>query len=134
MLFSRSPSDESLQCEADGTLAKPLAPEDVRAGDYVAVLHVIHEWPAFFWTCDTTLGQQEELLRVKMLPEKSGVPLKVKAICLPFVLVKHPKGKQLTLDVRRYRLARLGPVFARAAWKSLRPKKKAAAANPTESK
>jgi len=108
----------------ESTLAKSLAPEDVRVGDFVTQLHEIREWPAFFWFCDSTYEQREELLRIRLLPEKSGIPLKVEAVCLPFVLVKPAKGKPFTLDVRRSRLARLSRDYARIAWKSHKKKKR----------
>ena len=52
------------------------------------------------------------------------VPLKVKAICLPFVLVKHPLRGTIALDVRRYQLARLDPAYAELARRSLKQRKK----------
>ena len=110
--------------QAESTLAKSLAPEDVCVGDYVTQLHEIREWPTFFWFCDSTFEQREELLRIRLVPENGGVPLKVKSVCLPFVLVKPAKGKLFTLDVRRSRLARLSKSYARIAWQSHKKKKK----------
>jgi hypothetical protein len=43
--------------------------------------------------------------------------LKVKAICLPYVLVETPKGRHKTLDLRQCRLVRLGDGYAKKAWK-----------------
>ena len=110
--------------QAESTLAKSLAPEDVRVGDFVTPLHEIREWPAFFWFCDSSFDQHQEMLRVSLLPEKSEAPLKVQSVCLPFVLVKPPKGKAFTLDVRRSRLARISKSYARLAWKAQKNKKK----------
>ncbi len=109
---------------AESTLAKSLAPEDVRVGDYVTPLHEIREWPAFFWFCDSSYDQHQEMLRVQLVPENVGSPLKVQSVCLPFVLVKPAKGKPFTLDVRRSRLARLSKSFAHLAWKAKKNKKK----------
>ncbi len=109
---------------AESTLAKSLAPEDVRVGDYVTPLHEIREWPAFFWFCDSSFDQHQEMLRVRLLPENTGAPLKVQSVCLPFVLVKPAKGKAFTLDVRRSRLARISKSYARLARKSQKNKKK----------
>ena len=47
-----------------------------------------------------------------------GLPLKVKAICLPFVFVKKPCGKHRTLDFRQQRLVR-SPDYASVVWKTL---------------
>ena len=109
------------------TLAKSLAPEEICAGDYVAVLHVVHELLALVWCDDLALADRDEVIRLKMLPEESGEPLLVKSVCLPFVLVKDSAGNSRTLDIRRTRLARLDPAFAKASRsvkKSKRKKKK----------
>jgi hypothetical protein len=102
----------------DLTTAKVLAPEDVRAGDYVALLHVIHELPSFFWCGGMGTMRPDEPVRVPFVPNNGGVPLRVRSICLPFILVKAPTGKLRNLDVWRYRLARLDRAHARAAWKA----------------
>jgi hypothetical protein len=102
----------------DLTTAKVLAPEDVRAGDYVALLHVIHELPSFFWCGGMGTMRPDEPVRIPFVPNNGGVPLRVRSICLPFILVKAPTGKLRNLDVRRYRLARLDRAHARAAWKA----------------
>ena len=99
------------------SVAKSLAPEDVRVGDYVAVLHEVCEAPSFWWPCDSTLGQRDEVVRLVFTPRDSGEPLKVCAVCLPFVLVKPAKGKVRALDVRRFQLARLNADYA-ATWKA----------------
>ena len=106
-------------CGADATLAKALAPEEIRAGDYVAQLYVVCELPSFFWDADVSLTPRDQLVRIQFVPEGGGVPLKVKSVCLPYVLVKHPQDGRQTLDVRRVKLARLGTEFAETAWKAL---------------
>ena len=50
----------------------------------------------------------------------SGQPLKVLAVCLPFVLVKGPLSKPRAIDIRQVRLARLDNQYARTAWKVLK--------------
>jgi hypothetical protein len=102
----------------DSKMAKFLAPEDVRAGDYVALLHVVHEIPSFFWCHGMGSIRPDEPVRVTLVPNKAGVPFHVRSVCLPFVLVKGPSGKMRNLDVRRYRLARLDRGHALAAWKA----------------
>ncbi len=79
----------------------------MRAGDYVALLHVIYELPSFFWCGGVGTIRPEEPVRIPFVPDNGGVPLRVRSICLPFILVKAPSGQQRNLDVRRYRLARL---------------------------
>jgi hypothetical protein len=116
-----SQTDEPVTTTAS-TLAKPLAPEEIRAGDFVSPLHVFYDLPSFFWGCDSKLERREELVRLCYLPETGGVPLKVVSVCLPFVLVKQPNGDRQTLDVRKVRLARLNREYAKAAWKQCKKK------------
>ena len=99
-------------------LAKALAPEDVREGDFVSRLHVTAEIPSFLWNADASMLPCHEPIRIQFLPRGAGIPLKVKSVCLPFVLVKLPGGKRRTLDLRECRLARLDRTYAAAAWKA----------------
>jgi hypothetical protein len=112
---------QRLEAQADrshSTLAKSLAPEEIRPGDFVAILHVVCELPSFLWCADASTLPLGEPVRVQFAPEHGGVPLKVKSVCLPFVLVKSPFGDTRSLDVRRYRLARLDKSYATTAWKA----------------
>ena len=102
---------------AEATLAKPLAPEDVRKGDFVGVLYVIYELPSFFWCAESFQIPHDEPVRLQLVPEP-GPPLKVQSVCVPFVFVKDPVGKQKMLDLRKCRLARLDRDFARTIWKA----------------
>ncbi|MDB5335408.1 MAG: hypothetical protein JWN70_1027 [Planctomycetaceae bacterium] len=99
-------------------MAKVLAPEDVRAGDYVAVLHVVCELPSFLWCSDSSTVRLDEPVRVPFMPKQGGVPLRVRSVCLPFILVKAPSGTLRILDVRRQLLARLDRAYARIVWKA----------------
>ena len=99
------------------SLAKALAPEDVRAGDFVAILDEVYELPSFYWD-DGGATPREEMVRIRYTPTSEAVPMKVRAVCLPYVLVKQPCGGKRTLDVRKSRLARLDRGYARSAWKA----------------
>ena len=99
-------------------MAKVLAPEDVRAGDYVAVLHVVYELPSFLWCGDAGTVRLDEPVRIPFMPKQGGVPLRVRSVCLPFILVKSPTGKLHNLDVRRHLLARLDRDHAQIVWKA----------------
>jgi hypothetical protein len=103
---------------AEATLAKVLAPEDVRVGDYVALLHVVCEMPSFWWRDGINATRPEVPVRIPLMVENGGVPLEVRSVCLPFVLVKSPAGELRNLDVRRHGLARLDPRHAMTAWKA----------------
>lgn len=109
--------------DRDTTLAKPLAPEDVRPGDFVAVLDEEYQWPASAWYCDPP-AHADKVIYVRLRPREVSAPLEVIDACLPFVFVKPPKGNGQTLDLRAVRLARLNRDYARRVWASLAPKKK----------
>ena len=101
------------------SLAASVAPEDLKCGDYVAVLKEIIEVPSFHWF-DITPCKRDELVRMQCIPTGSGVPLKINAVCLPFVFVKQPLGQCETIDVRRVQLVRLNEQYARKVRKRLR--------------
>lgn len=105
------------------SLAASVAPEDLQRGDYVAVAAEIHELPSFFWCCDAPGISPEDVVRIQTLPSEAGVPLRIKAICLPFVFVKTPAGDAQPLDVRQVHFVRLRRHYARTAWKALRKQK-----------
>ena len=109
---------------AETSLAKSLAPEDVCVGDYVAPLHERYDFPSFFWCSDAALADRAETVTIRLMARGNNIPLKVKAVCLPFVLVKHPLRGTLTLDVRRYQLARLDPAYAALVIRALKRRKK----------
>ena len=108
----------SSECQAG--LAALVAPEDLRCGDFVAILTVIQEWPSFFWCLDSEWSAREQPVRMERTGTDDCAPLKIKAVCLPFVFVKDTAGKYRTLDVRLCRLARLSPEYAGKVWKTLR--------------
>ena len=103
---------------ADLKTAKVLAPEDVRTGDYVALLQVVQEMPSFWWCGGMGAVRPDEPVRIPFIPKNAGVPYRVRSICLPFILVKSPSGRLHHLDVRRDRLARLDRAHALVAWKA----------------
>ncbi len=105
---------------AEATLAKALAPEEIRRGDFVTPLFVISELPSFWWRSDSWVLPLEEPVRIRFMPPLEGTPLKVLSVCVPFVLVKSAAGEQKTLDLRTCQLARLDRSHARRAWKAIR--------------
>lgn len=124
MRCSQHQSTAKRSVNTDSALAKPLAPEDVRHGDFVAVLHVTCEYPSFYWDADTTLLPHDELVRIQYIPDDAGQALKVKSVCLPFVFAKDSAGERKTLDMRKCRLARLDRTYAKTAWKAERKAKR----------
>ncbi|MHC5008901.1 MAG: hypothetical protein ACYTGF_16260 [Planctomycetota bacterium] len=104
------------------SLASSIAPEDIRRGHYVAVLNVIDQ---YFPCCFDQTGT--EPVNIRMRPQFQMRPLKVIDVCLPFVTLTKVDGSAITLDVRRYELARLDDAYARRVVKRLRaqrPKRK----------
>ena len=93
-------------------------------GDYVSPLHETCDFASFFWCSDASLTDRSETVPIKFVAYNSGVPLKVKAVCLPFVLVKHPVRGTYTLDVRRHQLARLDHDYASMAWDAMKSREK----------
>jgi hypothetical protein len=102
---------------AEATLAKSLAPEDIRPGDFVTPLHLIAEVPSYFWCDDCWTLPRDQLVRIRYTPTAGGLPLKVMSVCLPFVLVKQASGERHTIDSRQCQLARLDHRYAKRAWK-----------------
>jgi hypothetical protein len=110
--------------DQDGELAESLAAEDIRCGDVIAILDVIYEFPSFLWPGESYVLPPDEPVCVRLRSHHTGKPLKVEAICLPYVLVKAPDGCHKTLDVRRCRLVRLSRAYAQKAWKRFRKARK----------
>lgn len=100
-------------------LSATVAAEDLACGDMVAVLHEIAEYPSFLWGRDSQLLAPEQPVRVRWRPLQPGTPLKVVAICLPFVFLRDPRGTYQTVDVRSCELVRLQRDYARLVWRKL---------------
>ncbi|MFM9996332.1 MAG: hypothetical protein ACKVU4_11090 [Phycisphaerales bacterium] len=99
-------------------ISKTLAPEDVRAGDYLGVVGVVLE--LLRWECAPAIpGMGPEVARVVCLPPEEFGPQRVVAVCLPLVLVEDAHGRHRMLDVRQVRLARLTERFGKKAFKRL---------------
>jgi len=92
-----------------GTLARRLAPEEIRAGMHVMVLTQVHECAR--WSGEFGTGITVSLLNTT--PCSGQRPSRVVGVCLPYVLVKTGKGEPYCYDVRTVRLARVGSSFAR---------------------
>ncbi len=75
-------------------LATTLAPEDIRTGAYVAIARLCVEYPSFLWCDGVPSLAADEPVRIEWLPPSGGMPLRVEAVCLPFVLVRSPDGER----------------------------------------
>src|SRR6476660_2205769 len=116
MVSSRE-KDRTSTTAAEATLAKALAPEEIRAGDFVTPLFVIAVVPSYWWCSDEWSLPRDEPVRIRFTSACDGAPLKVQSVCLPFVLVKTPACDRGTLDLRKCQLARLDESHAKRAWK-----------------
>jgi hypothetical protein len=105
------------------TVAASVAGEDVHCGDYVALLSHIYELPTCLWSSGSDYLPADEIIRLKMIPEDAGVPLKVFAVCLPFVYALTSCGEMKTLDLRRQSIVRLDRSSAKQVWKQLRQRR-----------
>jgi hypothetical protein len=117
-MASSAKIDSESSVANQATLAKALAPEDIRPGDFVTPLYVIAEVPSFWWRADVWNLPVDEPVRIRLIPPSDGAPLKVRSVCVPFVLVKTATGDQSTIDVRTCQLARLDEAHAARAWKA----------------
>ena len=114
-----------MQTEPIAELSKPLAAEDVRCGDFVSVLYELIDVPSYLWPCDVHVLPPAEPVRMKWRTSLCGLPLKVKAISIPFVYARKPCGEYCTLDLRQHFVVRLGQHYARTVWKTMSKQAKA---------
>lgn len=106
--------------QLEPSAAATIAGEDIACGDYVALLNETVDYPSFLWdACGTSLSPHEHV-RVKTIPATAGHPLRVIAICLPFVYGKTPSGETVTVDTRRAQLVKLQRKSAKVIWRALR--------------
>ena len=89
------------------TVSRRLAPEDIQVGNFVTILQQVLELPTFLWLGETAAVDRERPVAYRHTPANSGEPLKVLAVCLPFVYVENTSGEPATLEVRRSELAEL---------------------------
>ncbi len=100
------------------SLAATVAGEDIARQEFVAVLNEVIEVPSFMW--GEGCLEPQETVRLKVIPDQAGRPLKVKAVCLPFVYVQDAEGPVRVVDTRQHQLVRLNRKCAKKVWKALR--------------
>ncbi|MEM7755444.1 MAG: hypothetical protein AAF297_07385 [Planctomycetota bacterium] len=113
-------------------IAQTVAPEDLRKGQFVAVLRTVHE--CFPYYCDESLPVEDRTrpVRFSHMPEGTPAVYRVEAVCVPFVLVERcGSGKPRTLDVRRVQLASVDPRFGELFAKRFKPEKSEGASTDT---
>lgn len=106
-------------CTGSPQLSAVVAPEDLNCGDFVAALNVVYQFPSFMWDCDSTVPPDEPV-NVQFRAPNAGMPLKIKAICLPFIFVKLPNRTTQTMDIRQTQFVRLQTEYAEHVWNELK--------------
>lgn len=104
------------------TLAATVAGEDLNCGDYVALLNETICLPGYlanFFGCGEGGFAPQESIRYQSIPENAGQPLKVIAICLPFVYGTTASGGTVIIDIRRFQVVRLDRDCAKTIWKQI---------------
>ncbi|MDZ4686685.1 MAG: hypothetical protein SH850_16560 [Planctomycetaceae bacterium] len=110
----------ALASPCESTSAELIAGENLRCGDYVATFTQMTELPSYLWDGGDYTLSPHELVRLKYTPCDAGQPLKIIAVCLPFVYAVKPDRSPVTLDLRRTQLVRLDTQCARRTWKALK--------------
>ncbi len=117
----KKPSLQTESLEAPSSqltsVAKILAPEDIRRGDYVTVLAELGEYPSFFWCNGIGAGPADEPVRIWWRSRPNHDVFKVVSICLPLLLLKSIDGSFSQIDIRQSQLAKLSRGYARLVWK-----------------
>lgn len=96
------------------TLSKRvLSPEDIQVGDQIALTHIhIQLVPDMIEVF--LAGQTIEPIRMTAMPGDSGWPIKVLAVCLPFLMTETVTGSRCVIDTRRYEFVRVSDAYAKA--------------------
>ncbi len=97
--------------------SQSVGPEDVRVGDYLTTTRVTVEFLPD--VCDPYRGRTVEPMRCDIMPWCAGTPMRVEAVCVPFVYVRTPSGDREAIDLRRYSVVRLAPTYGQKAFKTL---------------
>jgi hypothetical protein len=103
--------------------AKPVAPEDIRPGQYVIITHMVFEGLPHTYLQEPPGTRPIELLRVAFMSQHC-TPMRVVDVCLPVIVIKAWDGEQNVIDARRVRLARVPLRFGRDTMARLRAKPK----------
>jgi len=99
------------------TVSRTLAPEDIRAGMYIAVLNERKTtWP-WFLTAEDIFYDRVKPFVCSVIPTEGGKPLRVIEVCLPFVLIENERGQTKTLDVRTSSLVQMSDRYGRESFR-----------------
>lgn len=96
---------------------RAACPEDLRKGDYITVSRDTLQVPSVY--CDNHVGPQA-IVRLSYMPCDSGEPLRIRGVCLPYILVKRADKQSETIDLRQQEIVRLPKKFGRASFDAYR--------------
>lgn len=95
------------------TTVRRLPPEDIRVGDDVALYEITYQVPSFLWCgADPVTLPTDRPVQLTYMACDNPTPLKVKGVCLPFVLCEAIDEVHHVYDVRQVQLVRLDERFA----------------------
>lgn len=105
------------------TLSRRIrSPEDILVGDFVAITHTRYQLLPD--NLDVVQGGAEvEPIYLTAMPSESGTPLKVVALCLPFLMTEDASGMRIVVDTRREVLIKVSTAYAKAAKRADKNKK-----------
>ena len=99
------------------------SPEDIQIGDYVVRTHRRYQ----LVPCNverSVTGEAIEPIILYAWPYDAGEPLKVRAVCLPFVMTENQYGSREAVDTRQDVLMKVSKAYAKAAKPEPEKKKK----------
>lgn len=86
-------------------------------GDYVTILLEDCQYPTYYWQWFPPKVPDGQPVRLTFMPtDNIGLPLKVVAICLPFIAVENAQQEKQSLDLRQCELGRLSEDYVAATW------------------
>jgi hypothetical protein len=113
MCFEMTPETPTTEVRT----VRPVAPEDLAPGMYICALAAAaNAWPDIDCARE---GATVRAARVVYIPQDGGVPVRVRSVCLPFVLAETFDGRAQVLDIRMLRIARVRKKHARAVFAAL---------------
>ena len=105
--------DQPEQLTSELKCARILHPEDIAAGDDVALAKISYQFPSFLWCgADLSFLSRDHKVDITFLPADEPRPFIVKSVCLPFVLCESETGKHNVFDTRLVQLMKLDREFA----------------------
>ncbi len=101
----------------DTPIARPVAPEDIRVGDYIAPMNESMQFVLRGCDQDWSPGDREPRIHVMSARMVDSMPrvMRVVAVAVPFILVEDSSGCTSLVTCRLVDFARLPPEMGRRA-------------------